>query len=277
MPSSESFLNILQKYIPKASLEYCVQLWEKQPFNFKVAKDRVTKLGDYRFDPRYKTHSISVNGSQNIYAFLITYIHEYAHLITKVKYNYIASPHGKEWKSAFSQLMQPLLTTSVFPEEILIPLTFHMKNPKASSTSDVNLMKALKSFDQASTSLKETLFLEEILDGETFAYRNDIYLKQHKRRTRYLCTRLNDNAKLLFSPLAEVHKHNGKTPESLKELIIEKKQRRQKLINIPDGMLFKLGEKTYEKNKLRRTRVLCTEQRSQVQYLIHKDALVEKI
>ena len=49
---------------------------------FKISRSRSSKLGDYRAPFRGSPHRISVNHDLNPYSFLITTIHEFAHLQT---------------------------------------------------------------------------------------------------------------------------------------------------------------------------------------------------
>ena len=43
----------------------------------------------------YNNHRISVNGNLNKYSFLITLIHELAHLLTFTQYKNRVDPHGR--------------------------------------------------------------------------------------------------------------------------------------------------------------------------------------
>lgn len=73
---------ILEKYVPPASTDYCHQLLYRYGFRLKITRSRKTKLGDYRFLSVQKKHVITVNHDLNPFQFLITYIHEVAHLVT---------------------------------------------------------------------------------------------------------------------------------------------------------------------------------------------------
>ena len=55
----------------------------------------------------------------NQYAFLITYLHEVAHLITYQKHKNKVAPHGKEWKNDFKIVLLPILNPQVFPDLLL--------------------------------------------------------------------------------------------------------------------------------------------------------------
>ena len=91
-------------HFPPSVAEYCFQLWQDHPFDFIVSKTRDSKLGDYRFSPQ-KGHQITVNHNLNPYSFLVTYLHEVAHLLTYQTYKNKVLPHGNEWKKAFHDVL----------------------------------------------------------------------------------------------------------------------------------------------------------------------------
>jgi len=92
-----------------------------------------------------------------------------------------AKPHGKEWKRIFRELMLPLLNPDIFPDEILRALAKHMRNPKASSQSDSNLVKIMRGYD-----VKQFIgsYLEDVVEGEQFLFNKRQFKKLQKKRTR---------------------------------------------------------------------------------------------
>lgn len=190
----------ISQYIPEASKEKVFQLLEQDNLTVLVKKERKTRHGDYRKLPNGK-HQITVNGSLNKYRFLITLIHEIAHLEAYKKFGKFIKPHGVEWKRTFQYLMLPFLNPEVFPSEILPILANHFKNPKASSDTDVQLAYALKQFD-ANT---DKTFIFEIPLQSTFKiYNGRIFKKLKKRRTRYECVEVSTGKIYLFNANAEV-------------------------------------------------------------------------
>lgn len=194
------FKATIQKFVPEQSVLYCHSLWYKYEFVLKIKNKRASKLGDYRYDPRKKQHVITVNNDLNPYSFLITYVHEVAHLVTFSEFRKKVKPHGVEWKNNFRQLMLPVLTNDVFPDAVLRTLAHYLKNPKASSCNDHQLMKALQAFNQKTTGIN----LSEISTGQLFQFRRRIFRKEDLRRTRYVCCEVNTKAKYLISGMAEV-------------------------------------------------------------------------
>ncbi len=150
---------------------------------------------------RGKPHRITVNHNLNKYSFLITLTHEVAHLIAWNKFQNRILPHGKEWKEEFRLLLLPFFTLKIFPEDVLKCLNHYSLNPKASSCTDLHLMKVLKKYDENSA----YIHLEDIPAGSIFRLRNGReFIKGERLRKRFLCTNLKNRKEYLVSPVAEV-------------------------------------------------------------------------
>lgn len=181
-------------------MPHCLDLWNDYPFEFKLSKSRSSKLGDYRYDPRSKSHTVTVNQDLNSYQFLITYIHEVAHRVVH-KPQRGQKPHGIEWKMCFQRLMLPVLRPEVFPEDILRVLARHMKNPKASSSADPKLMEVLAKYDR---SIPTGPTLKELDLEKEFVFRKRTFRKLQEKRTRAVCLELNSQRRYLIPMVAEV-------------------------------------------------------------------------
>ena len=192
---------VLQRFFPAAAVDYCFELWKGHGFAFKIKRKRSTKLGDYKYDPRTCRHTITVNNDLNPYSFLVTYIHEVAHLVTFKKYKRSVPPHGKEWKHAFKVLMQPLLTPGVFPTPLLARVTKYMRDPKASSCNDHDLSMALAQYDT-----NKSIVLQEIEIGSLFRLGTRTFKKEELKRTRYVCLEVKSGRRYLISRSAPVDK-----------------------------------------------------------------------
>ena len=173
--------------------------------HLKITKKRSTKLGDYRPPGKENpNHRISINHNLNPYSFLLTFIHELAHLKVWMLYKNKVQPHGTEWKNCYKDLILPFLTVDVFPAELLKVLQSSKLNFKASTGSDIKLMRALKKYDAGNEDL---LHLEELSEGELFvANKGKVFQKGNKRRTRYICVDQEQNRQYLFHPLTPVQR-----------------------------------------------------------------------
>ncbi len=197
----EKLYRILQQHVPENAVHYCLDLWEAKPFHFKVTRKRNSKLGDYRFNPNDGSHSISVNHDLNKYSFLITYIHEVAHLLTKERNKRKVSAHGLEWQNNFKELMHPVMSDLIFPLDILTPLTKHMSKPRASTYSDSKLLSALRNHDIHPDDLVP---LHHLNEGDIFEFNKRMYKKIQLRRTRVICQQAGTSRKYLISKMALV-------------------------------------------------------------------------
>ena len=191
---------ILEKYIPQASVASAFELIKTHNVHLKIVNERVTRHGDYRKMPNGQ-HKITVNASLNKYRFLITLVHEIAHLATFEKYGRLIKPHGLEWKRSFQFLMLPFLRPEVFPNQLLPLLARHFKNPKASSDTDAALALALKQFDPKN----DKNYIFEIHFGGHFRLYNGKIFKRGKQRVkRFECLEISTGKTYLFNPNAEV-------------------------------------------------------------------------
>lgn len=193
-------LDILGRYVPEAALMYCFEQIKRHGVHLKIVNERLSRHGDYRKLPD-GGHLITINAGPNPYRFLITLIHEIAHLVAFIEHGHRIRPHGKEWKQTFKLLMLPLLNPAVFPKELLPVLATHFKSPKASSSADSRLDRELSRYDET----VRGVFVEELPEGALFAYREKrIFKKGSKRRKRYECLELETKRNYLFQPNARV-------------------------------------------------------------------------
>ncbi|HEY5690841.1 MAG TPA: hypothetical protein VIS49_05230 [Cyclobacteriaceae bacterium] len=184
--TTTSLSQIINEHVPAVASKYCMELWEEFRFDFKLRKSRITKVGDFTCFPG-RNPIITVNHDIDPYLFLITYIHEVAHLKVHLKYGQRIESHGKEWKLAFQQLMEPVLTDDIFPGELLVGLKKHLRNPKASTFSDGKFTKLLRTYDARQ---QHVVLLSDLKEGSVFGYHGKWFKKGKLRRTRVECREL---------------------------------------------------------------------------------------
>jgi SprT protein len=191
---------VLQKYLPEQAVSMCFELIKANHVHLKIVNERLTRHGDYRKHPD-GFHQITVNSSLNKYRFLMTLVHEIAHLVAFEKYGRHIKPHGDEWKLTFQRLMVPFIRPDIFPNQLLPLLARHFRNPKASSDTDTTLSLALKQFDPEN----DKNYIFEIPYGSVFRIHNGkIFKKIAQRLKRYECQELSSGKIYLFNPNAEV-------------------------------------------------------------------------
>ena len=192
-------MEILESQLPPNSFSL-VEKWISQlSILVKIKKSRNSKLGDFRVNKKGE-YLISINDDLNKFAFLITLTHEIAHAFVWEKYKRKVSPHGKQWKATFKELMLNFLNSDIFPDDILRVLSKHLKKPKASTVNDYNLSKVLRTYDD-----NKQLILSEIPDGSIFSTLNGRqFVKLNKLRKRYKCKAVDSEKIYLFNPLAVI-------------------------------------------------------------------------
>ena len=190
----------LARYIPEHAVKPIFELIVANQVHLKIVNERQTRHGDYRRALNGK-HEITVNASLNRYKFLITLIHEIAHLVAFEKFGRNIKPHGEEWKIAFQRLMVPFIRPEIFPQHLLPLLARHFRNPSASSDTDTTLSLALKQFDQPT----DKNYVFEIPYGSIFRISNGkIFKKIAVRTKRFECVEISTGKTYLFNPNAEV-------------------------------------------------------------------------
>ena len=191
----------LSKYLPEHAVKPVFELIVVNQVHLKIVNERVTRHGDYRKGLSGK-HEITVNASLNKYRFLITLIHEIAHLAAFEKYGRNIKPHGNEWKLTFQQLMLPFIRPEIFPHSVLPLVANHFRNPSASSDTDARLAFALKQFDERKSDI---YFIHEVPNGSKFRIQNGrIFQKKGLRVKRYECIEVKTGRTFLFNANAEV-------------------------------------------------------------------------
>src|SRR6476620_1179794 len=118
MARKEAHISTLQDYLPPGTYDAVLGYLHHYHVHLTVARERKSILGDYRHRVNGKNHRISVNGNLNKYSFLITLLHELAHLLTFEKFGNRVAAHGREWKVIFGQLLARFIEHKVFPEDI---------------------------------------------------------------------------------------------------------------------------------------------------------------
>jgi len=185
--NKEQLIPVLQKYLPSGSEHYAADLMSHHKIQLRIKNPRLTKLGDYRPPTKESSHRISINRDLNPFSFLITFMHEVAHLVNFEKSGPRVPPHGIEWKREFQVVSTPIIQQNLLPNDVHSALNRYLKNPKASSCTDANLVRTLRNYDAS----QEHMLVEEIPSNEIFETQDGRrFMKLEKMRTRYRCQEL---------------------------------------------------------------------------------------
>jgi SprT protein len=193
--------NQIKKFVPEGFETIVANLIILYPVQFKIVNPRATKLGDYRPSRNGLPHRITVNGDLNPYSFLITTIHEFAHLVNYIDNGRKVAPHGEEWKNHFRKLLLPIIDTKLLPKDVEISLVNSLVKMKASSCSDIQLSRVLKNYDKKQD---DYLLLEELPINTKFNLQGKLFIKGPLRRKRFICEEIQTKKKYLIYAIAEV-------------------------------------------------------------------------
>jgi len=202
MPKQEAPLELLARYVPVQAAGLVLEYIHKYKVHLTITLERKSILGDYRHATTYKNHRISINGNLNHYSFLITLIHEIAHLLTFLQFRNKVLAHGPEWKKVYALMLQDFLEMKIFPADITSVLLETMHDLPASSCADAGLMRILKKYDKQEKGL---VMVEELEEGKLFDVgKGKLFKKGKKLRKRFQCIEVQTGKLYLFSPVYEV-------------------------------------------------------------------------
>lgn len=202
MSKKEVPIGQLNDYLPPGTYEAVLSYLRKYKVHLTVARERKSILGDYRHRTYADNHRISVNGNLNKWSFLITLLHELAHLLTFEQFGNKVPAHGREWKNVYGQLLAQFLQQNLFPDDIKRELLRSLHNPAATSCAEDDLLRVLRRYDskQSQNRLVEELAMNALFrtsDGRVFR-------KGEKLRKRFKCAEVKTGRVYLFSPVYEV-------------------------------------------------------------------------
>jgi SprT protein len=203
MPATEHPLQALAAFLPEKSFEQVAQLLHQYKVHLTITKKRKSVLGDYRHAGGDSNHRISINGNLNKYEFLITLLHELAHLLTFEKFRNRVEAHGKEWKQEYSRLLIQFVSHKIFPPDIEGALQSSIRNPAATASGESELLLALRAYNAAPR--VGVVTVDELQEGELFETENGrIFKKMNRRRKRIACIEMVSGLTYSFSAITEV-------------------------------------------------------------------------
>lgn len=195
-------LSVLEQFLPPDSLPYIESILVNTPLLIRVTPPRKTRYGSFTLNRKTGRYIIHISSKLNPYAFMITLIHEIAHVKSYELYGNKVKPHGDEWKNIFINLLLPPVKNDVFPPDLRQVLLQHLSNPKSSGSYDTLLVKTLSLYDKEADDL---MFIEDVPHGAEFCLNdNKVFVKGEKLRRRYKCQEKKSKRFFLFNPAAKV-------------------------------------------------------------------------
>jgi hypothetical protein len=191
---------ILSKYLSESCVDNVYKWFRQHHASLKITSGRSTKLGDYRPPHNGLPHRITVNHNLNKHEFVITLVHEMAHLLCFKKHGRGVKPHGNEWKLVYRDLFPEICPPGILPGDVeqSIQTFFH---PQTSYRQGNEVLKeALRKYDSG----PENITVEDIPDGGDFIFGQRIFRRVSKLRKRYKCMCLENKRLYSFGAMAVV-------------------------------------------------------------------------
>lgn len=197
---------ILAAYIPMDAVEHVSGLIRHHGIQLIITGRRASRLGDFRPASGKNPHRIKVNGTLNVYEFLLVFLHELAHLIVYEQYGRKVLPHGREWKTTYGALVRHAVGQKLFHPSISDLLMDYSYKVKASGVAGLEVAKVLRNFDRQENATWH--FLDEIDENTIFQTESGrLFRKEEKIKTRYRCLCLATRRRYLVHQSAKVISH----------------------------------------------------------------------
>ncbi len=205
--SQKTIKHLLPRFFPVESVDYLMDLIVHHKLILKISHGRSSKLGDFRPSRNGTPHKISVNGDMNMFACLLIFLHELAHLIVWEQFGRAGKPHGAEWKRCYGQLIRDFVHMGYFHPSLYSSLMEYSSRVKASGLASERLIRDLQLFDNDHNQLA---LLEDIPETGRFSTRSGrMFSKQEKLRKRFKCICLSTKRIYLFHPMTRVLNNTG--------------------------------------------------------------------
>ena len=203
MKKQETSITFLEQFLPPNTFDQVAPFFKNHTIHLTLTHERKSVLGDYRCPtPEKPYHRISVNANLNPYSFLITLLHELAHLLTFIHFKFNAAPHGHEWKTQFRHILIPFMGKRAFPPDVEKALLSYLHDPAASTCTDPDLYKALYRYDEHKPGWK---LIDDVPLNQFFETEDGrVFQKLETLRTRSKCKDIKNGKVYFFQGIVEV-------------------------------------------------------------------------
>jgi SprT protein len=266
---------MLAEHLPNRSVDYIHSLFKKYPCNFKIVPPRKGKLGDCRYPMYNQEAQITVNGNLSKLQFLITTIHEFAHLKTFLDKGKRVTPHGAEWKANYVLLFQPVINSELIEQSEIEVIKKHLSSPSATSCNDEYLSEY---FHAEKHENDESTLLKNIPSGAHFEFNGRLFIKGNLVQKKFIIYDADNHRDYRLSGLANVSLLKSATENqpknnqlSLFESLLPQKPKIKTLASLEVGMRFKYDGHYFTVVEKKRTRYICQLEKSKRQFSMHQD------
>lgn len=197
----------LAEYIPSASVESIFDFMVRYAVQFRITRQRSSKLGDYRWPrPTHEYHEISINGDLEKEFFLWVLLHEMGHLTCWLKYKNSVQGHGHEWQNEYREHIIRHYNLGAFSQQVMPLVAKYVKkiplNHAIGNQIEDHFRRQQSDFIE-----EDLLLLNDLQPGQRFVLKSHpdrVFVAQEKRRTRWKCRSEADGAVYLVNGSAPV-------------------------------------------------------------------------
>lgn len=183
-PARDDWFMGLAPFLPAGSLEVIGEWLRVDNLSIKLTSGRGQRLGAYKREAS-GMQTILLNRNQDPYSFLITLVHEIAHMQARKLYGRHVQPHGLEWKQTYSRLIIKAAAIPSLPADICAMMAEIARSPESRHYGKISVSKVLLKY---STKAEPGELLCDIPPGTRFRMPDGkVYIKGEKIRTRYRC------------------------------------------------------------------------------------------
>ncbi|MDD3691118.1 MAG: hypothetical protein PHO77_03435 [Bacteroidales bacterium] len=200
--TKEDIKHILSSYIPEKALDAIADIIIAHRVSVEITRTRKRVHGTYQRPTLQQTHRITINHELNPYLFLITLLHEFAHMYAWVYKKSLQ--HNDIWKKYFAELLLQFIDKEVFPEDVKTALMKHIPRISSSDFLDIVLTRTLLAYNKPCEKDQDLVFLTDLPQDTHFVYNRSLFIKQQKLRKYYLCKEVKTNRMFKYHPLAKV-------------------------------------------------------------------------
>jgi SprT protein len=194
---------ILSPFLPEGAFDLVGKWLQVKDLQIKISSRKGHRLGSYQRDPA-GNQKILINRNQDCYSFLITLVHEIAHMQVRMGTRKKIQPHGTEWKLTFGRLLSETAQLPSLPSDVRGMMLEMANAPMSRQYARVGSGKVLLRYNSKP---EFGHLLADLSEGERFATPDGkIYTRGIKLRTRYKCRREGTSAWYLVGEAVPVRR-----------------------------------------------------------------------
>ena len=253
-PLPDYLLALLAQKVPAYGLPVVSRVVRAYDFAFRFAQSRRSKLGDFTRTAQGLV-TLTVNMDLGSELFLVTFLHEVAHLEATLNQPRRSQPHGRRWQTCFGNLLKELCLHA--EGQMAVPLRdallAHSIAPSATLHADSRLASLLlppAGTPDSPIAPDGCAFVEALVTHTAFWYRGRSFLLSGKLSKRHYATEMRSGRLYSFSAQCRVKVLKEETSPARRLLLGRE---------LEPGQEFIHRSRRFRLDSRHRSRILCTD------------------